>query len=80
MFTRKKLEQKLNKEYKICITTVRLLPSGAIETIVNYQNLEDKKKYLLSAYDEKLRLKTMQDIILLDCIVISRYDVDMMKK
>jgi hypothetical protein len=80
MLTRKKLEQKLNKEDKICMTTVCLLPSGAIETLVNYQDLEAKKKYLLSAYDEKLRLKTMQDIILLDCIVISKNDVDMMKK
>ena len=76
MLTRKKLEAKLNKPDKICMTTVCLLPTGAVETLTNYQELEGKKDYLLNAYDENLRLKTMQDIILLDCIVISKEDLN----
>lgn len=73
--THHNLEQKLNKENKICIVTCCKLPSGAIETLVNYQDLESKKNYLLNAYDNNLRLKTMQDIVLLDCIVIAKKDI-----
>lgn len=75
MLTRKKLEEKLNKSDKICIVTACKLPSNAIETLVNYQKLEEKKEYLLSAYDDNLKLKTMKDIQLLDCIVISDSDI-----
>lgn len=75
MLTREKLEQKLNKKHKICMTTVCLLPSGAIETLVNYQDLEAKKEYLLNAYDDQCRLKTKSDIRLLDIIVISNDDI-----
>lgn len=75
MLTRKKLEDKLNKVDKICIVTVGLLPGGAVEVITNYQNLEVKRDYLLNAYDEELKLKTMQEIKLLDCIVISKNDL-----
>jgi len=79
MLTREKLEIKLNKPGKICMTTVCLLPSGAIETLTNYQELESKKDYLLQAYDNDLRLKTMPSIILLDCIVICEEDINKVK-
>lgn len=73
--TRKDLEVKLKKENKVCIVTSCKLPTGAVEVLVNYQELEGKAKYLLSAYDENLRLKTMQDIKLLDIIVICKGDL-----
>lgn len=43
MLTRQKLEEKLDKSNKICIVTTCVLPGGAVETIVNYQNLHEKK-------------------------------------
>lgn len=75
MLTREKLEKKLNKENKVCIVTTCKLPSGAVEVLINYQELEAKKEYLLNAYNESLELKTMKEIKLLDCIVISKEDL-----
>jgi hypothetical protein len=75
MLTRKKLEEKLDKSNKVCIVTVCVLPGGAVETLVNYQNLHEKRNYLLNAYDDNLTLKTMPEIKLLDCIVISESDI-----
>lgn len=75
MLTRKKLEDKLNKSNKVCIITVCSLPGGAVETLVNYQNLHEKRNYLLNAYDDNLKLNTMPEIKLLDCIVISESDI-----
>ena len=74
MITRKNLEKKLNQLNKECIITVCTLPSGGLETIVNYMCLDEKRDYLLNAYDEQLKLKTMPDIKLIDCIVISTFD------
>lgn len=74
MLTREKLENKLNKQNKICIVTVCKLPGGAVETLVNYQNLEEKKNYILNTYDEDCRLIYMKEIRLLDLIVISEND------
>lgn len=75
MLNREKLEKKLNKENKVCIITTCKLPSGSVEVLINYQKLEEKKDYLLNAYDDNLKLKTMQDIKLLDLIVISESDL-----
>lgn len=75
LLTREKLENKLSKPNKVCIITVCKLPGGAVETLVNYQNLQTKVDYLLSAYDEELKLKTMSEIKLLDCIVISEAEI-----
>jgi len=75
MLTRKSLEEKLNKENKVCIVTTCLLPTKAVEVLVNYQCLEEKKEYLLNAYDENLCLKNMKAIKILDCIVICGSDL-----
>lgn len=71
MLTLQKLKAKIEnyKEPKLLVTVVQL-PSGAYETLVNNDKLESKFEYLLSAYDEELRLKTKKDIKLLDCIIL----------
>lgn len=75
MLTREKIIKKvenLDKELKplsIVVTVVRL-PSGALETIVNNQCLDSKIQYIPNAYDENLRLKTCNDIQLMDCIIL----------
>ena len=76
MLKRESLEKKLNKKNKICIVTTCLLPTKAVEVLINYQELEGKKEYLLNAYDENLCLKVNKDIKLLDCIVIANEDLD----
>lgn len=79
MLTYEKLEKKLNKSAKIVIVTTVLLPSLAVETLVNYHELEEKADYLLNAYDKNLCLKTFDKIKLLDVIVISNDDINKIK-
>lgn len=77
MLTRSNFENKLNKKDKICIIITVQLPKGieAIETITNYNALEEKAKYLLNAYDNELSLKTKKEIKILDLIVICKDDL-----
>ena len=75
MLTMKKLEEMAVKDHKICMTTACVLPSGAVEIITNYDRLDEKFEYLINAYDDNLRLKTMKDIKLLDCMVICKSDL-----
>jgi hypothetical protein len=70
MLTYEKLKTKLNKDNKKLIITVVKLPSGALETLVNNSELDAKANYLLNAYGKNLRLKTMDQIELLDIIVL----------
>lgn len=75
MVTREQLIEMSKKESKICLTTSCTLPSGAVETITNYHNLDEKIEYLLNAYDEKLHLKTMKDIKLVGCMLVCKEDL-----
>ena len=68
-------EKKLNKANKKMIVTAVQLPSKEIETIINYNGLEEKAKYLLNAYDNDLCLKSFNQIKILDLIVISEADI-----
>jgi len=43
--------------FRVCVVVVQV-PSGALETIVNYVGVSDKIKYYREAYDEEFRLKT----------------------
>lgn len=80
MLTREKLIKKVESLYvenlykkpkplRLIVTVVKL-PSGALETIVNNQDLDEKIKYILGAYDDNLRLKTCKEIELVDCIIL----------
>jgi hypothetical protein len=68
-------EKKLNKPNKKMIVTAVQLPSKEIETIINYNGLEEKAEYLLNAYDDNLCLKSFNKIKILDLIVISEADI-----
>lgn len=46
------------------------LPTGAIELIVNNQNIGDKIDYMLEAYDEEMRLKTNNEIVVSNILVV----------
>lgn len=43
-------------DYRVFVLATRI-PSGAIETMVNYEGIPDKVKDVLSRYDEDFRLK-----------------------
>jgi hypothetical protein len=62
--------EKIGIENLSVIVTVVELPSGAKEVLVNYQKLPEKISYLKDAYNDNLTLKTKEDIILLDCIIL----------
>lgn len=68
-------ESKLKKSNKKMIVTAVQLPSKEIETIINYNGLEEKAEYLLNAYDDNLCLKSFNKIKILDLIVISEADI-----
>ena len=41
----------------IVFVTVVSLPTGAFETIINHENIEEKIDYILNVYDENLIMK-----------------------
>ena len=52
------------------IVTAVKLPTGAIELAVNNVNIAEKIDYILEAYDDQMRLKTNQDIIMTQIMVV----------
>ena len=52
------------------IVTAVKLPTGAIELAVNNENIAEKIDYILEAYDAQMRLKTNQDIIMTQIMVV----------
>lgn len=61
--------EKLKGKMQLLITVIKL-PNGALETIVNYNNLGEKMDYIVDAYDDNLKLKTCQDIQIIDFILL----------
>ena len=51
------------------VTAVKL-PSGAKEIAINTDMLKEKIEYILSAYDNEMRLKTNNDIVMIDVMVV----------
>lgn len=49
------------KGWEVCIVAVKL-PNGAIETITNYQAVQEKIDYYKNAYDDSFRLKSNPNI------------------
>lgn len=52
------------------IVTAVKLPTGAIELAVNTENIAEKINYILDAYDEDMHLKTNQDIVMQNLMVV----------
>lgn len=46
------------------------LPSGAYETIVNYDHIADKIDYYISAYDDDFKLKANPNIKIVEFILL----------
>lgn len=51
------------------VTAVKL-PTGAIELAVNNSNIAEKIEYLLSAYDHLMRLKTNEEIVMQNILIV----------
>lgn len=51
------------------VTAVKL-PAGAIELAVNTENIADKIRYILDAYDEDMKLKTNPAVIMQQIMVV----------
>jgi hypothetical protein len=60
---------KSNGEIKLLVTVMKL-PYGSYETIVNTDKLEDKVEYIMRNYDNDLRLKLNDQIMIMDYIIL----------
>jgi hypothetical protein len=54
---------------KYMVTAVKL-PTGAIELAVNTENILEKIEYILSAYDDSMRLKTNPEISMQNLMIV----------
>lgn len=52
------------------IVTAVKLPTGAVELAVNNSCIKEKIKYILEAYDENMHLKTNNDIVMQNVMVV----------
>lgn len=52
------------------IVTVVQLPTKSKEIAINTEQIADKIDYILEAYDENMRLKTNQDVVMLNILVV----------
>ena len=52
------------------LVTAVMLPTGAFEVAVNTDKLHDKLKYILSAYDNDMRLKANDKIAMFDAMIL----------
>lgn len=55
--------------YTLLVTATRL-PSGALETQVNSQELEEKVKYIKEKYDENFALKANPNVQIVGYILL----------
>lgn len=51
------------------ITAVKL-PTGAIEVAINTANIAEKIDYILDAYDDNMHLKTNEDIVMQNIMIV----------
>lgn len=52
------------------IITVVELPTGAREVAINVDNIAEKVEYILDAYDDDMRLKTNENIKMLNMMIV----------
>lgn len=51
------------------VTAVKL-PTGAIELAINTENIPEKIDYILEAYDDNMRLKTNENVMMSQLMVV----------
>lgn len=69
------LKQKFNEDYceKVRVRAIVVaiqLPSGAVEIITNYEDLENKYMYYLETYDSDMIMYKNRTIRILDWIIL----------
>lgn len=63
--------EKENTEYKVnYIVTAVKLPTGAIELTVNDKAIKEKIEYILENYNDSMQLKTNEDIVMTNVMVV----------
>lgn len=61
--------EKLSGEFNVLVTAVKL-PSGAIETITNHQELKSKVEYIASGYDNDFRLDRNKEVQIVGYLIV----------
>jgi len=46
------------------------LPTGVVELIINTEDIENKVKYYLNAYDMDMKLKTNPEVSIVGCLFV----------
>lgn len=59
----------LTEQPKLLVVAVKL-PSGAIETIINTHNLNDKINYYKEAYNDDFQLKTNPSVSIVGYMIV----------
>lgn len=62
-------EVKLYRDLTLIAVAVKL-PTGAVETIVNYHDLDEKVEYYDKNYDNAFRLKRNEEVRIVDFMVV----------
>ncbi|WP_078428776.1 hypothetical protein [Alkalihalobacterium alkalinitrilicum] len=62
-------ETKSKGGLRLLVVAVQL-PSGAIETITNTENIVDKVGYYWNAYDDEFRLKVNPDVRIVGYMIV----------
>lgn len=71
MSNKHKFVKDYNKQIKVRAIVVAIqLPSGAVEIITNYEDLENKYMYYLESYDADMVMYKNQNIRILDWIIL----------
>jgi hypothetical protein len=52
------------------IVTAVQLSTGAIELAINHNNIEAKVDYILESYDDEMRLKTNENVVIKQIMVV----------
>lgn len=71
MSSKQKFVSDYNDKIKIKLIVVAVqLPSGAVEIITNYEDLEDKYMYYLETYDENMIMYKNENIRIIDWMIV----------
>jgi hypothetical protein len=52
------------------IVTAVKLPTGAIEIATNNSHIKEKIEYILESYDDEMRLKTNEEVVMCNIMVV----------
>jgi len=68
-----KIKEAMEGEEKFAPThlvTATKLPSGSVEIAINTDKIPEKIDYILAVYDEEMRLKSSQGVVLVQLMVV----------